>query len=728
MDSIEKLKYIPNASARNLKTADSKRIGVVLTDIENHYHAEIFKGISARLQNKKYNINIAFTNSSADIECETIDDFISSNISGLLLITSQPQNTDFFLSKIKNHNIPTVFIERRPSNIDTCFIGFDNDKTCDFLTEALLKKGYRNIGVLTGSQHFSSESDAVSGYKKALSKCGIPSLAGMIQMTNMTKEGAFKAILNHPYLEKLDAVITTSETMAVGVMEAFKLQGIRVPLDVQILTLGEESWNESTFTPDIIHTARTAFTLGTSAVDLLMKKIESPVLFEEKSLIFTDEIIEKELPVPACMKKAAAPPTYAREPLRILMADLESAHSARLLSRNFTLQTGIPVLIDFVPQSQLLGNIMEELRRRHSYYDIYMYDIPWLKYMVQNGLISDITEFVNSGKFEKEAFFEENLSNCKLDTQYYGIPFVGGSQIMFYRKDLFENRRIQKLFKERYQISLRPPRTWTEFNGIASFFTRRCNIDSPTEFGTSLAGITDEELAPEILIRLWANGGRLWDQYNRVCMDTPENRKALRIVAETLEFTADSPLKTSIRKTVADFCQGKTAMLVTYTEYANAISSGIQDNTAGRAGYAAVPGRISASVGWNLGVNPYTSKTEDVFLYFQWLCQKSTSTYMTILDGQSPAIAPYHSHELLKLYPWLELTEKSFAYCRHRNGPQSRNSLVIPQARIEAVLCSVLKNVIQNKWSILEALEKGQVEMTALFKSYGYPKPLHFLP
>lgn len=89
MDSIEKLKYIPNSSARNLKTADSRRIGVVLTDIDNFYHAEIFKGISAELQSKGYHISVAFSNNSPDIECEKIDDFISSNVSGLLIDHTQ---------------------------------------------------------------------------------------------------------------------------------------------------------------------------------------------------------------------------------------------------------------------------------------------------------------------------------------------------------------------------------------------------------------------------------------------------------------------------------------------------------------------------------------------------------------------------------------------------------------------------------------------------------------
>ena len=54
MDSIEKLKYIPNASARDLRSTSTNRIGVVLTDIDNIYHTEIFKGISASLQRKGY--------------------------------------------------------------------------------------------------------------------------------------------------------------------------------------------------------------------------------------------------------------------------------------------------------------------------------------------------------------------------------------------------------------------------------------------------------------------------------------------------------------------------------------------------------------------------------------------------------------------------------------------------------------------------------------------------
>ena len=53
---------------------------------------------------------------------------------------------------------------------------------------------------------------------------------------------------------------------------------------------------------------------------------------------------------------------------------------------------------------------------------------------------------------------------------------------------------------------------------------------------------------------------------------------------------------------------------------------------------------------------------------------------------------------------------------------------IIPQSRIETTLCTVLRRIVTDGLGIAEALDEGQKEMQALFKSYGYPKPLHLLP
>lgn len=116
LESIEKLKYIPNASARNLKAPRSHLIGVVLTDIDDQYHAEIFKGVSSILQKEGYTVSVAFSNNHPEKERAIINDFISQNAAGLLIITCQPQNREFFQNRIMNFHIPTVFLDRIPED------------------------------------------------------------------------------------------------------------------------------------------------------------------------------------------------------------------------------------------------------------------------------------------------------------------------------------------------------------------------------------------------------------------------------------------------------------------------------------------------------------------------------------------------------------------------------------------------------------------------------------
>jgi len=725
MDSIEKLKYIPNISARNLKADASNQIGIVLSDIDNLYQAEIFKGISSCLQPLNYNVSVAYSGNAPDIECGIIDNFISQNVAGLLVITCQPQNSEFFRGRILDYNIPVVFIDRKPENIFVNYAGFQNYETTYHITQSLFERGYRNIGLVCGPFHFSSERECIDGYRDAFLHNRTNLDRKLFCTTNMSKEDAFKAVLTSISKYQPDAIITTSENIAAGTIEALSTKGLKIPENVALITFSEESWNKGYRLPGVIYTSRSAFHLGSSAAQLLIRNINAPALFEPNIILSEDSIAKMVLP----LKNATRPALHTQQvmnkakTLKVLMVDLATSHSIQLLSDAFMKESGIKLDFEFLPQNKILSKILDTIDNPKEIFDMYMYDIPWLSYMIQNSLLADISDFILRSNFNRSLLFEENLKNCRHEDGYYGMPIIGGSQIMFYRKDLFEKREIIKDFKKNFQLSLRPPKTWTEFNGISRFFTREYNPQSLTAFGTSFAGITDEELAPEILIRLWAYGGALWDSYNRPCLNTPQNAKAFESILETLHYTENAPFETSINHTVDDFCNGKTAMLITYTEYAAKISQSIHNNIIGHVGYELIPGKRPASIGWNLGLNPTSPHADLAYRYFNWLCQKDTSFYITILDGQSTAIAPYHSQELLKLYPWLAITEKSFHYTQRRNGPLKKNALIIPQNQIEQILCNVLRNILIDNLSIADALTGNQDEMKRLFAAYGYPRP-----
>ena len=124
MDVVEKLKYIPNYSARNLKKKASNMVSVLLPGMRSQFYSGLFDGISSYLQSHGYSINIAFSNDSADVECTKIDEFITQNSAGRIIVTTQPGNTAFFQNHIIDYQIPAVFVEREPDSVFCNYVGF----------------------------------------------------------------------------------------------------------------------------------------------------------------------------------------------------------------------------------------------------------------------------------------------------------------------------------------------------------------------------------------------------------------------------------------------------------------------------------------------------------------------------------------------------------------------------------------------------------------------------
>lgn len=230
------------------------------------------------------------------------------------------------------------------------------------------------------------------------------------------------------------------------------------------------------------------------------------------------------------------------------------------------------------------------------------------------------------------------------------------------------------------------PQDWDAFNRIARYFTQQYCPGSPTLYGTSLAGADSLSFAPEIFLRMLAYHGNVWDSHYRIALNSSANINAFSSVFETCRYCELDILNTTISKTVRDFCQGKTAMLITYTERAPEITTALTKNTIGAVGYSSVPGGIPLNIGWNLGVSPYTDKTELIYKYLDWLGASDINNYLTILDGQTAHRAPYHKPEFLRLYPWMVYTEESFSYSRNRISPYKKNRLSIPQNKIDNLL------------------------------------------
>jgi len=714
MQAIRELNYIPNDSARKLKLETSRELGVVFPDIDDLCHSEILKGIVSGAEDADHFLNIAFSYNSPKLERSIIDRFIGKNVAGLILITCQPENTEYFQNSIVRNSIPTVFIERFPENIDANFLSFDNYRACYYLTRRLLGQGYRNILLMCGFRNLFSENESIRGFADAMEEAGADCPPDRIIETELTKEAAFRETMYRAADNPPQAILATSELLTKGIMEGLALIGIQVPRQTCVITLGEDCWNSTNYLPNVIHTSRTAYTLGKHSVSVVMKNLKSPEFFEKEFMLFKDNVVDSHLKVPAAPKTPAAPRAPKRV-LRVLSPALSTTGALRAVTAEFEREHDVKVEFDVTTYRDLFNAISENAANGGGAYDIYFFDVSWLSYLAEIDAFADLTDFMQSSELFRQSLIRKNMDNCRCGGRYLGFPIVGGSHMLFYRRDLFDNPLMRQQFESLHNAPLRVPRTWTEFNGVARFFTKEFNPYSPTAYGTSVIGSIHEELALEVLIRLWSFGGNLLDENGRVCLDTPQNVKGFQSLLESCRYAEKNVFEASIDQSFEAFGTGRTAMLISFTEYASAINDRIHSDIISKVDYAMMPGKTPANVGWNLGMNKATCHSRLIADYFEWLCQKQISYYMTTLNGQSVMTYPYQNHELLKLYPWMSLVAEGQRFAHDRVYPLRGRDRLVPPYEVENTLYRLFKKMYYREMTVTDALREGQRVLAGMF-------------
>ncbi len=713
--AISELNYIPNSQARSLKSQTSREICAIFPDLENLYYNEFLKGMLMQAENMNYSLNVSCSYNDMRKEQTLIENAISKNSAGILLVTCQPQNTAFFRNTLLKHKQETVFLDRMPSKIDAVYFGFDNYATVQYLTQRLINSNFRDIALLTGPDNLFSESECIAAFQDTMDEAGLY-YGGKHQLTtDTTKEGAFKVSLQTWIDDPPQAIITSSQALCQGVIEACHLASLRIPEDICLITLDVDNWNLSSFYPNIIRTTRPAYALGAQSCQALIDMVEHSEKPENRFHLLRDTITNYPIRLPMPRNLNLENSDLSVGTLNIAAANLPTVRAIQAVSQEFYHKYHVRLNFDLLGLKELFTVITKDSQQEHPRYDIYLYDTSWFSYLFETGCLKDITDEIYSNPEMLHYFIPKNLSNCCRGNRYYGFPIIGGTQFLLYRRDLFSDQELGLKYKKNHKLSLRPPKTWKEFNAIARFFTRKYNPDSPTEYGTAIAMGLNEELALEFEPRLWSHGGSFFDTHGHLCLNSPQNARAMASFKESLRYS--KPDIFSTQEAFPEFSKGNVAMIITFTEYAAQIQNSFHSEYLHKSGYSEIPGRTPVNVGWHLGVPKICPKIGYVTRLFHWLHKRHTSYYMSILSGASALEYPYKNHELRKLYPWMDLTLDAMDACRSRIYPLKKLNGYLPPHEFEAILCDVLRTLPDGSQDISGYLDTMQRQVVRALSS-----------
>jgi ABC-type glycerol-3-phosphate transport system substrate-binding protein len=255
----------------------------------------------------------------------------------------------------------------------------------------------------------------------------------------------------------------------------------------------------------------------------------------------------------------------------------------------FTKETGIEVNFVEVPYQGVFDKLTAEIASGTSNYDVATIDVVWNAAFATH--VEDLSDlFTDAVKADIPPAL---LADAKVGGKLIAMPAWANAEIVFYRKDLWEDPANQAAFKQQYGYDLAPPANWQQWRDMAKFFTR------DGMFGTDVIGATSEEWMAEVLQA--GSPGVILDDTGQVILDNQAHIDALENYRAPLcedKSAPDNALEINWGEAQNLFYQGQTAMMkfwahaykMTPEDSKIAGKVGVAPMIGGPAGVAGIPG------------------------------------------------------------------------------------------------------------------------------------------
>ena len=176
-----------------------------------------------------------------------------------------PPVLSFVMDKIRSSKIPFI-------TLDHAYEGYGCLQTSSYdaqykIVEHLIKEhGCKEIAYIRGPENYVEADNRFQGYCDALKDNSIPYKEENVHVGEFTLESGLKlAVQIHQMGLKVDAIACANDSMALGVVEYFKMVGVGVPKDV-LITGFDNSEAAMYSTPSITSIDKNPYQLGYKAI------------------------------------------------------------------------------------------------------------------------------------------------------------------------------------------------------------------------------------------------------------------------------------------------------------------------------------------------------------------------------------------------------------------------------------------------------------------------------
>ncbi len=264
--------FRPNHIGRQLKTARTSTIGVLVPSLRNPIFADAVAGMEQVAGQKGYNVLLASSAYQAEREVSVVETFLRSRVEGMALTVADETRSPA-LESLMSTGLPFVLMFNPVKRSSYSTVSIDNRLAAFQLVDGLVRLGHRRIAMVAG--WFSESDRSVErqiGYEEALDAHGLePAAILEVGFENPDLGARVARLQGGPRAPT--AYFCSTDILAISVIRALTGIGKRVPTDVSVagfdgIAIGSQ------LTPSLSTAVQPAEEMGRWAARHLMERIE----------------------------------------------------------------------------------------------------------------------------------------------------------------------------------------------------------------------------------------------------------------------------------------------------------------------------------------------------------------------------------------------------------------------------------------------------------------------
>lgn len=292
LDAIEQLGYVPDGTARSLRTRKTATIANVIPDITNPFYPAFERGIHDVAESHDYDLITYNSDGLRAKEVKCLRSVLRGRVDGLIITPFQLTLVDF--GPLLDRQVPIVVFgdmahETSPIPFDR--LSVDNVAAARAVVTFLIGRGHSRIGMIAGPPNVPRRESRVRGYRQALKAHRIALEEVLIRGGDFREAGGYQAMWELLKLSpRPTAVFAANDLMAMGALAALREAGLRVPEDVAVAGF-DDVFVARLLSPPLTTVAQFPEHLGRRAADMLFDRLAGTAPEEGRHTVMPFELV-----------------------------------------------------------------------------------------------------------------------------------------------------------------------------------------------------------------------------------------------------------------------------------------------------------------------------------------------------------------------------------------------------------------------------------------------------